>query len=61
MMTDKNHSEDLVTEKDIDDQFGLFTEELQERKLPDASERLAETYTERNSTARSDSRSDRSE
>ncbi|WP_216651745.1 hypothetical protein [Paenibacillus sp. NEAU-GSW1] len=51
----------MVTEKDIDDQFGLFTEELQERKLPDASERLAETYTERNSTARSDSRSDRSE
>ncbi|GGG73612.1 hypothetical protein [Paenibacillus radicis (ex Gao et al. 2016)] len=47
---DKNErstEEDLVTEKDIDDKFGLFAEEPQSQVLPTASERLAASYPRR--------------
>lgn len=54
-------SEDLVTEKDIDDQFGLFTDELPNSGLPNASERLAAAYPKHNYRRVSDGQSDRPE
>ncbi|GGF93007.1 hypothetical protein [Paenibacillus abyssi] len=36
--------DDLVTEKDIDPEFGLFTEEPDAAGVPDATEELIERY-----------------
>ncbi|WP_155986031.1 hypothetical protein [Paenibacillus gorillae] len=44
---ERNSEEDLVTEKDIDDKFGLFTEEPQSYVLSNASKRLKATYPRR--------------
>ncbi|MDQ8734175.1 hypothetical protein [Paenibacillus sp. LHD-38] len=45
---DKGHTNSLVTEKDIDPTFGLFTEETREGAVSDASELLAKQHPREN-------------
>ncbi|MFF2092430.1 hypothetical protein [Paenibacillus sp. NPDC058174] len=51
---ERNSEEDLVTEKDIDDKFGLFTEEPQSHVLPNASERLTAAYPRQSALKKQD-------
>jgi hypothetical protein len=45
---DKEHSNSLATEKDIDPSFGLFTEETREGAVPDAAELLTKQHPREN-------------
>ncbi|WP_336774858.1 hypothetical protein [Paenibacillus sp. MMO-58] len=43
--------DDLVTERDIDPKFGLFTEEMPQIVLPDATSKLIDRYPKKGATA----------
>jgi hypothetical protein len=45
---DQRHAKSLVTEKDIDPDFGLFTEEMREGAVPHASELLEKQHPNEN-------------
>ncbi|GLX70022.1 hypothetical protein [Paenibacillus glycanilyticus] len=46
-----DNKEDLVTERDIDPKFGLFTEEEPNIVLPDLTSKLIERYPTNSRTA----------
>ncbi|NIK71158.1 hypothetical protein [Paenibacillus sp. BK720] len=46
-----DNKDDLVTERDIDPNFGLFTEEMPQIVLPDASSKLIDRYPKKGATA----------
>lgn len=50
-MKNRKHDPDtLVTEKDIDSEFGLFTEDMRKEALPDTEEELEEKYPPKSRT-----------
>ncbi|NIK79495.1 hypothetical protein FHS15_004655 [Paenibacillus castaneae] len=51
---DRHQSHSFVTEKDIDPEFGLFTEETQQGAVPEASETLLKQYPHDYAAARAD-------
>ncbi|GMK43478.1 MULTISPECIES: hypothetical protein [Paenibacillus] len=46
-----DNKDDLVTERDIDPKFGLFTEEMPQIVLPDATSKLIDRYPKKGAAA----------